>query len=855
MAAFDKISSGYPTLDGLLDHIRMGDNVVWQVTWLEEFEEFAQAFARQAIRDKRNLIYIRFAQHEPILMPMEGLKIYEFDPEDGFEAFTVSIHRLIAREGKDAFYVFDSLSELQSAWYTDLMMGNFFYVTCPLLFELDTVAYFPLIRGWHSFDTIAKIRDTTQLLLDVYSDEDNVYLHPLKVWKRYSDRMFMPYGAPKDTMEFETLNTGVAISRYYRVLERLSAEAQDQNVDSYDRFFSIAKMEYQRGNFTSDMEDMIIHSTMTKDERLGELIKEYFQPEDYFRIRSRMIGSGAIGGKACGVLLSRKILKTCLTDYQRLSEPHDSYYIGSDVFYTYIVCNKCWRLRIRQRTEEGFFTYAPQLKEALLTGSFPAEIRERFKNLLEYFGRTPIIVRSSSFLEDGFGNAFAGKYESVFCVNQGDLGERLAEFEKAVKIVYASTMDLSALEYRRQRGLENRDEQMAILVQRVSGSFYGHYFLPSAAGVGFSHSVYKWRPDMDLAAGMLRIVVGLGTRAVDRTENDYPRLANLDAPASTMLTTVADRHRFSQRKVDVLDQNTNTIRSINLEELLSEMPLWYKKMVLERDDEAENTLREMGRSREVWFATCQKLLEKKEFTAYMQAVLKILESVYRSAVDIEYTVNLDEQGSFVVNLLQCRPLYTGHMAGRIEIPKLDAENIFFEVKDSTMGSPASKKIDVVVQISAKGYYEYPHARKGQVAEAVGKINQYYKGSGRNVLLLTPGRIGTSSPELGVPVNFAQISGFCGICEVSDKKYGHMPDLSYGSHMFQDLVEAEIIYSAILNNQKTLHFQPAIFENLDNHFLEICPDMPELAEMFLVTEPENLHYYVDALDSHALCGFR
>lgn len=472
---------------------------------------------------------------------------------------------------------------------------------------------------------------------------------------------------------------------------------------------------------------------------------------------------------------------------------------------------------------------------------------------MEYFGRTPIIVRSSSFLEDGFGNAFAGKYESVFCVNQGSPEERLVEFEKAVKTVYASTMDISALEYRRQRGLEDRDEQMAILVQRVSGSFYGHFFLPSAAGVGFSHSVYKWRPDMDLSAGMLRIVVGLGTRAVDRTENDYPRLANLDAPASTMLATVADKHRFSQRKVDVLNQDTNTICQIPLEELLPDMPLWYKKMVLERDYEAENTLKELGRSREVWFATCQKLLEKEEFTTYMQTVLKTLEAAYKSAVDIEYTVNLDEQGSFVVNLLQCRPLYTGHTAGRIEIPRLKPEHIFFEVKDSTMGSPVSKKIDAVVQIRAKEYYEYPHAMKMQAAAAVGKINQYYKGSGKNILLLTPGRIGTSSPELGVPVHFSQISGFCGICEVSDHQYGHRPDLSYGSHMFQDLVEAEIIYTAILNDQNTLHFQPALFETLKNYFPEICPDLPDLKEMFLVTEPEHLHYYVDTLDGHALCG--
>ena len=113
-----------------------------------------------------------------------------------------------------------------------------------------------------------------------------------------------------------------------------------------------------------------------------------------------------------------------------------------------------------------------------------------------------------------------------------------------------------------------------------------------------------------------------------------------------------------------------------------------------------------------------------------------------------------------------------------------------------MGSSVKEKIDVVVQIDARAYYEYPYALKPQAAEAVGAINTYYKGKKKHILLMTPGRVGTSSPELGVPVSFAQISGFCGICEVSDNRAGYMPELSYGSHMFQDLVEAGIFYCAL-----------------------------------------------------------
>lgn len=110
-------------------------------------------------------------------------------PSEGFEAFTMNVRRRIKAEGRDAFYVFDCLSDLQAAWATDLMMGNFFKVTCPYLFELNTVAYFPLLRGQHSFDAVARIQETTQLLLDVYTDSESLYINPLKVWNRYSPNM------------------------------------------------------------------------------------------------------------------------------------------------------------------------------------------------------------------------------------------------------------------------------------------------------------------------------------------------------------------------------------------------------------------------------------------------------------------------------------------------------------------------------------------------------------------------------------------------------------------------------------------------------------------------------------------
>ncbi len=854
MSAYDPILCGHPGLDKMLDSIRLGDNVVWQVSELTEFQYFAGLFVEQAIADGRNLIYMRFGDHEPLLTPRPGLKICEFDPNKGFETFTMEIRRRITEEGYDAFYVFDSLSSLQSVWYTDLMMGNFFRVTCPYLFILDTVAYFPLLRGRHSYDAVEKIRDTTQLLMNVHSSGDDLYVQPLKVWNRNSAEMFLPHLCSRRDFRCETLHGGVAMSKYYRLVEETAVRSQDQNLDSYDRFFSLARLQFQHGQFRSETEDLIIESTMTRDPKLHERIKQYFTPADYFKLRDRMIGSGAIGGKACGMLLARQIVKARIPEYYCHMEPHDSYYIGSDVFYTYIVSNNCWETRIAQRTEEGYFSEAEPLRNALLSGTFPPDIRAQFRALLETFAGVPLIVRSSSFLEDGFNNAFAGKYESVFCVNQGSPEECLEAFEQAVRTVYASTMDPSALEYRRQRGLENLDEQMAVLVQRVSGTFWNGLFFPAAAGVGYSKSVYRMRKDMDQSAGLLRIVAGLGTRAVDRPENDYPRLSSLDRPALSLYASTADKHRYSQRNIDVLDVRHNRLATFTFDEIAENLPRWYKQAVMERDYEAEASLKRMGRWREVWFVTCQHLLEKKAFTGFMKQMLSVLDEVYENPVDIEYTVNVDAEGDFMVNLLQCRSLYTGKQGGTVEIPSLPDEEVFFSLTDSSMGNSRETKIDVVVQIDPIGYYEYPYNLKPQVAEAVRRLNLHYRDSGKHLLLLTPGRVGTSSPELGVPVTFAAISGFAGICEVSDNRAGYMPELSYGSHLFQDLVEADIFYSAIWNDRRTLRYREDFFAALPNRFPQICPDMPDLAPLFCVTEPEGLYYFHDVKSGKTLCGY-
>ncbi len=855
MAAFDRVLSGIPAMDTALDNIRLGDNLVWQVTNLKEFRLFLEPYVDQAIRDGRNITYIRFASHEPLLKEREGLKIAYVELSHRFETFTVEIHNIIEQEGAEAFYVFDCLSELQTAWSTDLMMGNFFRVTCPFLFQLDTVAFFPLIRGKHSFKAIAKIRDTTQLFLDVYSDQSQVYVRPLKVWNRYSETMFLPHSYNRKNGDFAPLREGVKVSRFYQLMNSSQSGGADQNNDSWDRFFSFAEQMYQNGMDVSEACGRMCDVMLTRDVRMRELIKANFKPEDYFQIRSRMIGTGMIGGKACGMLLARKLIENHAPKlYERL-EPHDSYYIGSDVFYSYIVYNNFWDIRIRQRRKEEYFSLAETFADCLRTGKFSDTEQEQFIRLLDYYGQDPIIVRSSSILEDGFGNAFAGKYESVFCANSGTLEERLAEFEEAVRTVYASAMSPSALDYRLRRGLEGRDEQMALLVQRVSGSRYDNFFMPCAAGVGYSYSPYRCFEEIDPKAGMLRLVMGLGTGAVDRIEGSYPRLVNLDNPQMTTSVTSKERHQFSQRRIDVIDLAEGKVVGKELSEIEEKLPVYLKKILLEHDYDAEAMFRNRGQWRYVMFISCRGLVGNEELMGDMKELLAVIQRKYQYPVDIEYTINVSETGEYVINLLQCRPLQVMDDREEVVIPEnISKDRIFLECSHASMGLSRKVKLDYIVIVDSVAYYEMPYHDKYKVARALGSLNRYFREKGKCLMLLAPGRIGTTSPELGVPTTFSDISEFNIICEVSESKAGYMPELSYGSHIFQDLVEAEILYTAVFENEKTKLFAPEKIRALENRLTEYCPEgegLKDILGIYFVGDQESYVYH-DMKTERLLC---
>ncbi|MBE5969298.1 MAG: hypothetical protein E7242_03610 [Lachnospiraceae bacterium] len=225
---------------------------------------------------------------------------------------------------------------------------------------------------------INKILDTTQLFFDVYSDNKNIYVRPGKVWNRNSETMFLPHIYNPENGEFRPILDGVKASRFYQTLGHAQRSAEDQYMDSWDRFFNRVKILKDSGVDISDDCTTICKIMMTRDEKMRKMVMEHFSPDDYFDVRDHMVGTGMIGGKACGMLLARKIIKNKEPDIDEVLEPHDSFYVGSDLYYTYIVDNNLWDTRIKQRTEAGYFDLAKDFADKIMGGTFSEAMREQF---------------------------------------------------------------------------------------------------------------------------------------------------------------------------------------------------------------------------------------------------------------------------------------------------------------------------------------------------------------------------------------------------------------------------------------------------------------------------------------------
>ncbi len=862
-----QLSTGLPGLDKVLRGLMPGDNLVWQINSIDDYRPFIRPYFEYAREHRQKFVYFRFADHPPLLKEgEEGLEKHRLDSARGFDRFLADIHNVINHSDRGTCYLFDCLSELAPDWRSDRMLGNFFMLTCPYLYDRAAVAYFAIFQNYHSFHALKPISTTTQILLNVHRHDEKLFIHPIKVQHRHSATMYMLH-EHKDG-DFIPVTQSATIAE---VISHVPWSGHDSATNILGYWSkTCAEAEAVQSNILAGIDtggiekkyfQQLLRMMISHDERVLSLAEKYFSFEDLLAVRRRMTGTGLIGGKAVGMLLARAILRNKAPKWARVMEPHDSFFVGSDVFYTYLVQNGYWWMVKHHQNETGRDDSIEIARRRILTGDFPEYIIEQFSDMLDYFGQSPIIVRSSSILEDNFDNAFAGKYESVFCANQGGKYKRLEDFLSAVRAVYASTLSEDAVIYRHQKGFRNHDERMALLIQRVSGGIYGNCFFPQAAGVGFSFNPYVWHESIDPSAGMIRIVFGVGTRAVDRSDDDYTRIVALNAPSRRPEATFDKVQKYSQRRVDVIDLEANHLTSKSFEEVLARSEGIPIEMFASQETPSQSrTGLHKPPADSPWVLTFDRLLEKTDFVPTMRELLAILQEAYEYPIDVEFTLNFFDDFHYKLNLVQCRPLQIMDRGTATKAPEnIAEEDVILESRGTVIGKSTTQEITWILYVVPETYSQLSNSDRYEIARAVGKLCRSRRLSESHILLMGPGRWGTTTPSLGVPVSFFEIRPVSALCEIVTMHENLIPDVSLGTHFFNELVENSILYMALLPEGPKNRLNKKIIEsNLPNRITEIEPELAEWSGVIRVIKADDagegrkIILNANTLDQKVLC---
>ncbi|MBU8932679.1 MAG: PEP/pyruvate-binding domain-containing protein [candidate division Zixibacteria bacterium] len=574
--------------------------------------------------------------------------------------------------------------------------------------------------------------------------------------------------------------------------------------------------------------------------------KHFIEVSDFYGLLNRVVFSsdsqGKLGGKSAGLYLARQILKKKAKKIPLLSNVKipKTYHITSDVLLHFMHYNNFDEV-VEQKykpIDQVRFEY-PYIVQTFKSARFPPDIVNGLSAALSDLGDHPLIVRSSSILEDRIGAVFSGKYKSLFVANQGPRRQRLAALLDAVAEVYASTFGPDPIEYRTERGLIDFGEEMGIMIQRVVGSRVGNYFLPSFAGVAFSQNEFRWSPRIKREDGLIRLVPGLGTRAVDRLSDDYPVLIAPGQPGLRVNASPEETARYSPKMIDVINLESNTFETIEINRFLRDVAFEIPGINQMASIYEDGHLRlpsglSLDPDRDNLAITFEGLITRTPFVKQVGAILNILQETMGVPVDIEFASN----GKHFY-LLQCRSQSHSDLSAPSPIPKdTPRDKMIFSAR-KYISNGLVPDITHIVYVNPTAYGELgSRAEMIDVGRAVGKLNKLLPR--RQFILMGPGRWGSRGDiRLGVSVIYSDINNTAALIEIARQKGNYVPDLSFGTHFFQDLVEADIRYIPLYPDDDGIAFNEDFLLGQRNILPEVLPKYASLADTIrLIDVPKS-----------------
>jgi hypothetical protein len=271
---------------------------------------------------------------------------------------------------------------------------------------------------------------------------------------------------------------------------------------------------------------------------------------------------------------------------------------------------------------------------------------------------------------------------------------------------------------------------------------------------------------------------------------------------------------------------SNQLTSVEFADVMRQSPEVPIRVFASHDPEMERMAAEAG-MKDVfpYVLTFERLLTETSFVRDMRDMLRILEEAYGCPVDTEFTANFLEGGDYRINLVQCRPLQVYQGGAAVESPgRIAPEDLIFEAHGAVVGRSRAVSIDRIIYVVPSVYGQLPISDRYSIARLIGRLmHMQEEGPPKRIMLLGPGRWGTTMPSLGVPVSFAEINTVSVLCEIVAMREDLVPDVSLGTHFFSELVEAEMLYLALFPGRDGNRLNEKFFERMPNRLAELFPE--------------------------------
>ncbi len=335
----------------------------------------------------------------------------------------------------------------------------------------------------------------------------------------------------------------------------------------------------------------------------------------------------------------------------------------------------------------------------------------------------------------------------------------------------------------------------------------------------------------------MRLVPGLGTRAVDRLSDDYPVLLAPGQPGLRVNVTADEIVRYSPKRIDVINLETNTLRDGRcggpVPRASGTTYPWRGawSSLVDQDRVRKPVGMEPDWETDDFVVTFEGLITETPFVAQIQALLTLLREKLGTPVDIEFAHDGHD-----FYLLQCRRAELHREArARAHSPGPSARPHRVHGQPVHLQRPRSRHHPH--RLRGSGGIRRPR-RAGRpssdVGRAVGRLNTLLPK--RQFILMGPGRWGSRGDiKLGVNVTYSDINNTAMLMEIARQKGNYVPDLSFGTHFFQDLVEADIRYLPLYPDDPGIVFNEAFLRRARNMLPKILPEFSHLAEVVRVID--------------------